>query len=86
MADDNTGDAVVIERSFDAPIELIWAMWTDPDHFKEWYGPDGASIPVAKMDVRVGGSRLVCGSIAGVEHSWRRPKAGATVEPVGIGE
>jgi len=60
MADDNTGDAVVIERSFDAPIELIWAMWTDPDHFKQWYGPDGASVPVAKMDVRVGGSRLVC--------------------------
>ena len=61
MADDNdSGDAVVIERSFDAPIDLIWLMWTDPDHFKEWYGPDGASIPLATMDVRVGGSRLVC--------------------------
>jgi uncharacterized protein YndB with AHSA1/START domain len=52
-------DAVVIERSFDAPVELIWQMWTDPEHFKAWYGPDGATIPVAKMDVRVGGSRLV---------------------------
>lgn len=59
---DNTGsqDAVVIERSFDAPVDLIWQMWTDPEHFKEWYGPDGAGIPVAKMDVRVGGRRLVC--------------------------
>jgi uncharacterized protein YndB with AHSA1/START domain len=27
---------------------------------KEWFGPTGATIPVAKMDVRVGGSRLVC--------------------------
>ena len=44
-------DAVVIERSFDAPVDLIWKMWTDPEHFKAWYGPDGASIPVAKMDV-----------------------------------
>ena len=35
-------------------------MWTDPDHFRAWYGPEGASIPTAKMDVRVGGSRLVC--------------------------
>jgi uncharacterized protein YndB with AHSA1/START domain len=35
-------------------------MWTDPVHFKNWYGPTGASIPVAKMDVRVGGTRLVC--------------------------
>jgi uncharacterized protein YndB with AHSA1/START domain len=53
-------DAVVIERSFDAPVGLIWRMWTEPEHFKEWYGPDGATIPVATMDVRVGGSRLVC--------------------------
>src|SRR5438552_18724363 len=58
---DNTGsrDAVVIERSFDAPVELIWQMWTAPEHFAAWYGPDGATIPVAKMDVRVGGTRLV---------------------------
>jgi uncharacterized protein YndB with AHSA1/START domain len=53
-------DTVVIERSFDAPVELIWQMWTDPDHFAAWYGPEGASVPVAKMDVRVGGTRLVC--------------------------
>ena len=53
-------DAVVIERTFDAPADLIWQMWTDPEHFKAWYGPDGASIPTAKMDVRVGGRRLVC--------------------------
>ena len=53
-------DAVVIERTFDAPADLIWQMWTDPEHFKAWYGPDGASIPTAEMDVRVGGRRLVC--------------------------
>jgi uncharacterized protein YndB with AHSA1/START domain len=52
--------AVVIERMFDAPVDLIWQMWTDPEHFKAWYGPPGASIPVANMDVRVGGSRVVC--------------------------
>jgi uncharacterized protein YndB with AHSA1/START domain len=53
-------NAVVIERSFDAPIGLIWKMWTDPEHFKAWYGPSGATVPVAKMNVRVGGTRLVC--------------------------
>jgi uncharacterized protein YndB with AHSA1/START domain len=57
---DKAQDAVVIERIFDAPVDLIWQMWTDPEHFKAWFGPDGASIPVAKMDVRVGGNRLVC--------------------------
>jgi uncharacterized protein YndB with AHSA1/START domain len=61
MTDDRgSRDAVVIERSFDAPVDLIWQMWTDPHHFKAWYGPAGASIPVAEMDVRVGGTRLVC--------------------------
>ncbi len=58
--DDATHNAVVIERSFDAPTGLIWQMWTEPEHFKAWYGPGGAIVPVAKMDVRVGGARLVC--------------------------
>jgi uncharacterized protein YndB with AHSA1/START domain len=53
-------DAVVIERIFDAPVDLVWELWTDPEHFKAWYGPNGAAVPVAKMDVRAGGSRLVC--------------------------
>jgi len=56
MTNDN---AVVIERELDAPVELIWQMWTDPQHFAAWYGPDGATIPLAEMDVRVGGTRLV---------------------------
>jgi uncharacterized protein YndB with AHSA1/START domain len=53
-------DAVVIERTFDAPPGLIWQMWTDPEHFRAWFGPDGATVPVAQMDVRAGGGRLVC--------------------------
>ena len=53
-------DAVVIERIFEAPIDIIWQMWTDPDHFKNWYGPTGFTVPVADMDMRVGGKRLVC--------------------------
>ena len=60
MTDNGSVDAVVIERIVDAPLALVWQMWTDPEHFKAWYGPEGATIPVAKMDVRVGGTRLVC--------------------------
>jgi uncharacterized protein YndB with AHSA1/START domain len=57
---DSSPDAVVIERVFDAPTDLVWRMWTEPEHFAAWYGPDGATVPTADMDVRVGGSRLVC--------------------------
>jgi len=60
MTEKSSADAVVIERIVDAPSSLVWQMWTDPEHFKAWYGPEGATIPVAKMDVRVGGTRLVC--------------------------
>ncbi|MEQ8676395.1 MAG: SRPBCC domain-containing protein [Aggregatilineales bacterium] len=61
MTDSTTSkDAVVIERTFDAPTDLIWQMWTKPEHLKNWYGPQGFSIPIAEMDVRVGGKRLIC--------------------------
>ena len=56
----NSKDAVVIERIFDAPVDFIWKMWTQPEHFKKWYGPQGFTVPVAEMDVRVGGKRLIC--------------------------
>jgi uncharacterized protein YndB with AHSA1/START domain len=57
--DSGPDDSVVIERTLDAPVSTIWAMWTEPEHFRAWYGPTGASIPVADMDVRVGGTRHV---------------------------
>ena len=61
MSNDNSAtNWVVLERTLDAPADAVWQMWTNPDHFAAWYGPTGASIPVAKMDVRVGGSRLIC--------------------------
>src|SRR4051794_34146041 len=60
MAEDNDfEDAVVIERSFSAPVELVWKMWTEPEHVTAWYWPTGATIVVAKMDLRVGGARLI---------------------------
>jgi uncharacterized protein YndB with AHSA1/START domain len=50
---------VQIERTFDASIDLIWAMWTEAEHFANWYGPMGAKIPKAEMDLRVGGRRHI---------------------------
>jgi len=61
MTDDpGSRDAVIIERVFDAPVDLVWRLWTEPEHFAAWYGPDGATVPVATMEVRVGGRRQVC--------------------------
>ncbi len=60
---------VRIEREFDAPIELVWQMWTDPDLFKRWYGPKGMSVPTAEMDVTVGGTRKICMAMQSPERS-----------------
>ena len=51
---------VLIERVFDAPIETVWEMWTDPSLFQKWYGPNGMEVPVAEMDVVIGGKRKIC--------------------------
>ena len=53
-------DSIVIERHFNADIDLIWKMWTMAEHFSQWYGPRGMTIPVAEMDVTVGGKRKIC--------------------------
>lgn len=50
---------VEIERTFAAPIDLIWSMWTEAEHFSQWYGPMGATIPTAEMDLTVGGARRI---------------------------
>ncbi len=51
---------VRIERHFNASVEAVWAMWTDPAKFQSWYGPMGMSVPIAEMDVAVGGTRKIC--------------------------
>ena len=60
MATPRTPDGVRIERTFPAAPSLIWTLWTQPEHFASWYGPEGSTVPVARMDVRVGGNRLLC--------------------------
>ncbi len=51
---------VQITREFDAPIDVVWAMWTDPEKFRQWYGPNGMSVSVVEIDLVVGGIRKVC--------------------------
>ncbi len=62
---------VRVEREFDAPIATIWSMWTDPALFKAWYGPRGMSVPVAEMDVKVGGTRKICMEMASAERQMK---------------
>jgi len=46
---------IVIERTFDAPRELVWRAWTDPGHIEQWWGPKGFHNEACTTDFRVGG-------------------------------
>jgi uncharacterized protein YndB with AHSA1/START domain len=48
----------VMSRVFDAPRDLLWKCFTDPERMKQWWGPKGVKIIAAKMDLRVGGTYL----------------------------
>ena len=56
MNDSIADNELLIRRTFDAPASLVFAMWSDPEHFKQWMGPDSFKCPVVEMDFRVGGS------------------------------
>jgi uncharacterized protein YndB with AHSA1/START domain len=46
----------VISRVLDAPRELVWKCFTDPERMKQWWGPKGFVVIASKMDLRVGGT------------------------------
>jgi uncharacterized protein YndB with AHSA1/START domain len=51
---------LVVTRQFDAPVEQVWKAWSDPEQVMRWWGPNGFTTPLARMDFREGGSSLVC--------------------------
>lgn len=53
-------DRLVIARIFDAPRELVWKAWTEPEHFMKWWGPKDYTCPFCEVDFRVGGKYLYC--------------------------
>jgi uncharacterized protein YndB with AHSA1/START domain len=56
-ADIQVSDAViVIKRTFDAPRELVFKMFTDPKHLMQFWGPNGFTSPACELDLRVGGA------------------------------
>jgi hypothetical protein len=61
MATENRNAALVGDREirgtrvFDAPRELVWKVWTEPEHIGKWWGPNGFTTTTHKMEVKAGG-------------------------------
>jgi uncharacterized protein YndB with AHSA1/START domain len=58
-----------LERVFEAPRELVYRLWTEPQHTARWWGPHGSRVSHSEMDFRVGGAWRLCMAFEnGAEH------------------
>lgn len=58
--DSDNGDSaqnpvLLLERTYDAPPERVFAAWTEPDLLRQWWGPPGSVVNFVEVDLRVGG-------------------------------
>ncbi|MDB5309464.1 MAG: hypothetical protein JWO38_3666 [Gemmataceae bacterium] len=54
-AADTSDREIVITRVIDAPRDLVFSAWTDPEHVSRWWGPRGFTTTTSRMDVSPGG-------------------------------
>ncbi|MED0986320.1 SRPBCC domain-containing protein [Bacillus paramycoides] len=79
---------LVLERVFDAPRDLVFSMFKEPEHLKQWWGPRGWEIPACTVDFRPGGVWHYCmkcvdqnlGQFFGME-SWGKGVYKEIIEP-----
>lgn len=69
----NTGHELTLVRDYDAPRELVFRMWVEPEHMRVWSCPRGFTIPHAEGgSARVGGSfRVTMRGPDGANHTLR---------------
>lgn len=56
MSAEHARDDLLITRSFDAPAAVLFALWSEPAHFRRWIGPEGFDCRECTIDFRVGGA------------------------------
>jgi len=66
----NETERMVVTRVFDAPRELVWKAYTDPEYVMQWWGPKGFTCPACEMDFRVGGKTLLCMRMPDGQEGW----------------
>lgn len=64
------GLELFMERSFDAPKELVFSTYTEPDHIVHWWGPTGWDTSVKRMEVKPDGVWHYCMRSPEGQESW----------------
>ncbi len=52
--------ALSLTHTFDAPVELVFRMWSEPEHMRRWGCPEGFTVVYSEIDFRVGGEWRSC--------------------------
>jgi uncharacterized protein YndB with AHSA1/START domain len=63
---------LVMKRVFNAPRDLVFTVWTTPEYLTQWWGPQGWTLPVCRMDFRPGGVWHYCMRGPNGEEGWGR--------------
>ncbi len=58
---------ISLKRSFQAPLDLVWDMWTTKEGIESWWGPPGFEVIVNQLELRVGGALEYVMSAVGAE-------------------
>ena len=68
-----TGHPIDITRLFDAPRELVFKAWTEPERFAQWFGGAEVTVPLesVSMDVRPGGTWRATMQAGETEIAWK---------------
>jgi uncharacterized protein YndB with AHSA1/START domain len=53
--DDISKRVLTLKRTFDAPIDLVWEAWTQPEHIAQWWAPKGMEVSVIEHNFKMGG-------------------------------
>jgi uncharacterized protein YndB with AHSA1/START domain len=70
---------VILERTFDAPLEDVWELWTTKDGIESWWGPEGFKVEVRSLDLRPGGEMTYAMSATAPDQIEFMKKAGMPV-------
>ncbi|NMH88683.1 SRPBCC domain-containing protein [Flavivirga algicola] len=52
---DLSNRTLTIEKTFNAPVQLVWDAWTQSEHILKWWAPNGMDLKVIEHDFKVGG-------------------------------
>jgi uncharacterized protein YndB with AHSA1/START domain len=63
-------ERMVVTRVIDAPREIVWKAYTQPEYVQQWWGPKGFTSPSCRSDFRVGGMFLYCMRSPDGQEGW----------------